>query len=98
MQAVVALTSIVFTVGYLAPQTYSAMQGKDLEKFSFRKYLLIAVTALLWLIHGSNTRDAALIFASILVTVCAGIIVFIKYKYGKKGGGSYRKTSVRRRR
>ena len=104
----VAALAVLLTSLQLIPQTMQAIKDKDLRHLSASTFMMMCISSFLWILHGANIRDSAIIFANIVVFSCAITILYMKFsKAGGGGGGgekayrtvtSSRSVRVRRRR
>jgi MtN3 and saliva related transmembrane protein len=84
MESIIAISAAVLTSIQLIPQTLEAIKDKDLSHISKATFQMTCVSAFLWILHGFNLSDYAIIFANIIIFCCALIILIMKEKKRKK--------------
>ena len=84
MESIIAISAAVLTSIQLIPQTLEAIKDKDLSHISKGTFQMTTVSAFLWILHGLNLKDYAIIFANIIIFCCALIILIMKEKKRKK--------------
>lgn len=97
MESFIALLACLLTAGSLVPQTLEAIHDRDVTHLSKGSFVMICISSFLWILHGSNTRDAAIIFANVVVFGCAATILVLMMRKGKKTSVK-RHAPIRRRR
>lgn len=97
MDTFIALAASLVTAFQLVPQTLEALHDKDIGHLSRGSFVMICISNFLWILHGSSTRDAAVIFANVVMFACSATILAIMIRKGKKSS-SRKHAPVRRRR
>lgn len=72
----------ILTTGAFIPQVVKVIKTKDTKALSLGMYSMQVIGVLLWLIHGINIQDMALIMAN-GVTLCLSLVILaykIRYK------------------
>lgn len=97
MESLIALGASLITAFSLIPQTLEAVRDRDMSHLSKGSFFMISVASFLWILHGSNARDPAIIFANVIVFGCAATILTLMLRKGKKSS-SRRSMPIRKRR
>ena len=97
MESLIALSASLITAFSLVPQTLEALREKDMSHLSRGSFVMISFASFLWILHGSNARDPAIIFANVVVFGCAATILTLMVRKGKKSSSS-RRALLRKRR
>ena len=74
------IAAILTTLSFV-PQAMQVIKTKDTSGISLGMYTMFVAGVLLWVIHGINIQDMALIGANIITFVFAAIILVYKIKY-----------------
>ena len=74
------LAALLTTISFL-PQAIQVIKTKDTSSISLVMYSMFVVGVFLWVIHGLNINDLALVGANGITCVLAAIILFFKIKY-----------------
>lgn len=92
----VAAFAVILTAIQLIPQTMEAIQDRDLRHLSSSTFIMMSLSSFLWILHGANIRDSAIIFANIVVFSCAVTILYMKFhKGGLLAAGKSRSRNAR---
>ena len=74
------IAAILTTLSFV-PQAWQIIKKKDPPGISLGMYAMFVVGVFLWLIHGWNIQDYAVIAANGVTLVLASIILAFKIKY-----------------
>ena len=74
------IAAILNTLSFV-PQAWQIIKTKDTSGISLGMYAMFVVGVFLWLIHGWNIQDYAVISANGITLVLASIILVYKIKY-----------------
>ena len=74
------IAAILTTLSFV-PQAWQIIKTKDTSGSSLGMYAMFVVGVFLWLIHGWNIQDYAVIAANGVTLVLASIILAFKIKY-----------------
>jgi MtN3 and saliva related transmembrane protein len=77
----IGFIAAVLTTLSFVPQAWQIIKTKDTSGISLGMYAMFVVGVFLWLIHGWNIRDYAIIAANGITLVLASIILAYKIKY-----------------
>lgn len=77
----IGFIAAVLTTLSFVPQAWQIIKTKDTSGISLGMYSMFVVGVFLWLIHGWNTQDYAIIAANGITFVLASIILAYKIKY-----------------
>jgi MtN3 and saliva related transmembrane protein len=73
------ITSITFL-----PQVIQIWKTKSAKDLSLQMLLLLILGVLMWLMYGILAKDAAIIYTNSTVLVMSLIMLYFKFKFGKK--------------
>lgn len=79
LESGIAFAASLLTATQLVPQTIKVVKTKNHKSISKTTFGMITVSSLLWIVHGINQMDWAIIFANIVTFLCAGTIIYIKF-------------------
>ena len=74
------IAAFLTTLSFI-PQAWQVIKTKDTSGISLGMYAMFVVGVFLWLIHGWNIQDYAVISANGITLVLASIILVYKIKY-----------------
>ncbi|PTQ82406.1 MtN3 and saliva related transmembrane protein [Trichococcus patagoniensis] len=74
------IAAILTTLSFV-PQAWQIIKTKDTSGISLGMYAMFVVGVFLWMIHGINIQDYAVITANGITFVLASIILAYKIKY-----------------
>ena len=77
----IGFIAAVLTTLSFVPQAWQIIKTKDTSGISLGMYAIFVAGVFLWLIHGWNIQDYAIISANGITLVLASIILFYKIKY-----------------
>ena len=77
----IGFIAAVLTTLSFVPQAWQIIKTKDTSAISLGMYAMFVAGFFLWLIHGWNIQDYAIISANGITLVLASIILFYKIKY-----------------
>ncbi|MCX7996568.1 MAG: SemiSWEET family transporter [Patescibacteria group bacterium] len=84
----VAIVASVLTAFQLIPQTIKIVREKNSKGISRTTFRMITLSSSLWLIHGVNRLDFAIIFANSITFICAVTVLSLHSKNKKKPSGN----------
>jgi MtN3 and saliva related transmembrane protein len=73
------ITSITFL-----PQVIQIWKTKSAKDLSLQMLLLLILGVLMWLTYGILAKDAAIIYTNSMVLVMSLVMLYFKFKFGKK--------------
>ena len=74
------IAAFLTTLSFI-PQALQVIKTKDTSGISLGMYAMFVAGVFLWMIHGINIRDVAIIAANGITFVLASIILAYKIKY-----------------
>ena len=74
------IAAFLTTLSFI-PQAWQVIKTKDTSGISLGMYAMFVAGVFLWMIHGINIRDVAIIAANGITLVLASIILVYKIKY-----------------
>ena len=74
------IAAFLTTLSFI-PQAWQVIKTKDTSGISLGMYAMFVAGVFLWLIHGWNIQDYAIISANGITLVLASIILVYKIKY-----------------
>ncbi|MDB6352614.1 SemiSWEET transporter [Trichococcus sp. K1Tr] len=74
------IAAFLTTLSFI-PQAWQVIKTKDTSGISLGMYAMFVAGVFLWMIHGINIRDVAIIAANGITFVLASIILAYKIKY-----------------
>ena len=74
------IAAFLTTLSFI-PQAWQVIKTKDTSGISLGMYAMFVAGVFLWMIHGINIRDVAIIAANGITFVLASIILAFKIKY-----------------
>ncbi|WP_320163500.1 SemiSWEET transporter [uncultured Trichococcus sp.] len=74
------IAAFLTTLSFI-PQAWQVIKTKDTSGISLGMYTMFVAGVFLWMIHGINIRDVAIIAANGITFVLASIILAYKIKY-----------------
>ena len=77
----IGFIAAVLTTLSFVPQAWQIIKTKHTSGISLGMYAMFVAGVFLWLIHGWNIQDYAIISANGITLVLASIILFYKIKY-----------------
>ena len=76
----IAGTASLLTALQLIPQALKAIKSKNLKGVSQTTFLIVSITAFLWMLYGIHLHDIPIIFANVITFICAFTITLVKLK------------------
>lgn len=68
----------VFTTTAFLPQAFKVIRTRDTRSLSLTMYLFMITGTTLWMFHGINLDDKAIIYSNIITSVLNAIILTMK--------------------
>jgi MtN3 and saliva related transmembrane protein len=69
--------AILTTTAFL-PQAFKVIRTKDTKSLSLTMYLFMFCGTVLWMLHGFNLNDKAIIYANIITSALNAVILSLK--------------------
>lgn len=80
IESAIAAAASILTAVQLVPQTLKVIHAKNRRNISKTSFGMITVSSLLWLVHGLNRMDPAIIFANIVTFCCASTVLYLRLR------------------
>lgn len=74
------IAAILTTLSFV-PQAWQVIKTKDTSGISLGMYTMFVAGVFLWVVHGVNIQDYALIGANVVTFIFAAVILTYKIKY-----------------
>lgn len=76
----IAVLASLLTAVQLIPEVIDAFKARTLKDISLSSFSIITFASFLWILHGMHNKDYALMFANVVIFICAFTIVLLKLK------------------
>ena len=77
----IGIIAALLTTLSFVPQAWQVIKTKDTSGISLGMYTMFVIGVFLWMIHGFNIQDYAVIGANAVTFFLASIILIFKIKY-----------------
>jgi len=75
-------TAALLTTGAYIPQVAKVLRTRDTASLSLGMYTLITTGLFIWMLYGLMIGSMSLIIANGIAFVLAGLVLFMKLRYG----------------
>lgn len=69
------------------PQVIKTWKSKSAGDISLLTFTFATTSVVMWLIYGIILGDVPIIYTNSLVLICSVIMLYFKFRFGKKPGG-----------